>query len=518
MSKILIESPFDYITDRTGRTLINGKIYIGIPGQDPQNFPQNAYFDVDGTIAAAQPIRTNSAGFPCDASGNPQRIFTDGPYSLRISDQNDVQVLYAQDSTEGFFGVTASDLANQTNPVMGSGLVGYIYRNGDTGTTVHDKIARSWVDIKDFGAVGDGVTNDKAAFDAAAATGRSILLPAGSYNVPTGSYGGTRFYSFDGATCTNATVAIVDPLSNSFPVGAVAPFPCIESALPFGWLALNGQTLNRTVYPALWTFANNSGVIVDEVNKPTNQMAFGRGNGTTTFSLPDMRGGGGAAADAGRGLDATFIAGRLVTVTAASAAPGISVRSNIFGVYAIRAFATATNQGSIDIQALQTQLNALDNRSLKQTAAVTLSGASVDITGIPSGTKRITLSISALSTNGVSIPLVQLGSGTVENTGYLGGNSGIVGASTASTLYTVAFGLSTANAATFVFHGQVVLTLLNATTNTWTCGGSIGRTDAAATYLPYGSKALAGVLDRIRITTSGADLFDGGSVSILYEG
>lgn len=42
-----------------------------------------------------------------------------------------------------------------------------------------------WVDVRDFGAVGDGVTDDRAAFAAAdaAAAGRGILVPAGSYHI-----------------------------------------------------------------------------------------------------------------------------------------------------------------------------------------------------------------------------------------------------------------------------------------------------------------------------------------------
>lgn len=357
-TNILIQSPFEFFTDRTGRALANGRIYIGLPGQDPENFPQAAFFDVGGTTPTTQPIRTNVAGYPSDTTGNPQRIFTTGAYSIRVKDSNGVQVFYAANSTDGFYGVSASDLSNNVNPNLGSGMVGFVLQSGATGTTVHDRLARGWVDIKDFGAVGDGVTNDKAAFDAAAATGRSILLPAGNYNVPSGNYGSSRFYSFDGATTTNGAVAVVDPLANSLAVGTQVDFPCIPSALPFGWLHRNGQTLNRSVYPQLWGFANGSGNIVDEVDKPSNKAAFGRGNGSTTFSLPDDRGVNRGFADAGAGVDATFIIGKQVTVTAASAAPGISVRSSI-STPAIRAFAASVNQGSIDIQALQAAVSAL---------------------------------------------------------------------------------------------------------------------------------------------------------------
>ncbi|SMX31553.1 glycosyl hydrolase family 28-related protein [Actibacterium lipolyticum] len=50
-------------------------------------------------------------------------------------------------------------------------------------TSVFLREMLDWVDVRDFGAVGDGVTDDSAAFEAAdtAANGRSVLVPAGTY-------------------------------------------------------------------------------------------------------------------------------------------------------------------------------------------------------------------------------------------------------------------------------------------------------------------------------------------------
>ena len=50
-----------------------------------------------------------------------------------------------------------------------------------TSVFVRDRI--SLVDVRDYGALGDGVTDDSAAFDAAnsAASGRTILVPTGTY-------------------------------------------------------------------------------------------------------------------------------------------------------------------------------------------------------------------------------------------------------------------------------------------------------------------------------------------------
>ncbi len=50
-------------------------------------------------------------------------------------------------------------------------------------TAVFHRKLMDWVDVLDFGAVGDGVTDDRAAFVAAdaAAAGREVLVPAGTY-------------------------------------------------------------------------------------------------------------------------------------------------------------------------------------------------------------------------------------------------------------------------------------------------------------------------------------------------
>ncbi len=50
-------------------------------------------------------------------------------------------------------------------------------------TSVFLRKIMDWVDVRDFGALGDGVTNDRAAFVAAdtAAAGREVMVPAGDY-------------------------------------------------------------------------------------------------------------------------------------------------------------------------------------------------------------------------------------------------------------------------------------------------------------------------------------------------
>jgi hypothetical protein len=102
----------------------------------------------------------------------------------------------------------------------GSSLVGFIQSgSGAVATTAQAKLRES-VSVLDFGAVGDGVTDDTAAFAAAwaASSTKSAFVPAGTYLI-TGTIAGT-FYSFGAVTITSGTVNYITNLSNPF-VGSI---------------------------------------------------------------------------------------------------------------------------------------------------------------------------------------------------------------------------------------------------------------------------------------------------------
>lgn len=153
------------------------------------------------------------------------------------------------------------------------------------------------------------------------------------------------------------------------------------------------------------------------------------------------------------------------------------------------------------------------------TVVATTSGTSIDFTGIPSWAKRITISISALSTNGTSPPTVRLGtSGGIQATGYTCINSVLVSSGvTVSDTAGFLLGVNTTNwSAGVTASGQIVLTLINAATGLWSCSGAVAG--SGAMYFVAGSKTLSGTLDRVRLTTAnGTDTFDAGSANILYE-
>lgn len=51
-----------------------------------------------------------------------------------------------------------------------------------------------------------------------------------------------------------------------------------------------GQTLNRADFPAAWTAIQASGLLAaDATDKNNNPGKFGRGDGATTFEMPDLR-------------------------------------------------------------------------------------------------------------------------------------------------------------------------------------------------------------------------------------
>lgn len=157
----------------------------------------------------------------------------------------------------------------------------------------------------------------------------------------------------------------------------------------------------------------------------------------------------------------------------------------------------------------------LPQKLTQGTAVATTSGTSIDFTSIPSWVKRITVMFNGVSTNGTSIPIVQIGpTAAVETTGYLGATelNGTGGNNSAG------FTLGSSWAAAVVFYGTLVLQQIDSTSNTWVATINLGRSDSTGYMTGGGAKALAGVLARVRVTmTNGTDTFDAGSINIIYE-
>ena len=209
-------------------------------------------------------------------------------------------------------------------------------------------------------------------------------------------------------------------------------------------------------------------------------------------------------------------------ITAGNATNGLSLSADNTGTMQIK---TGTGAGTtaISIDANQnvtiagtlTATGGISGGIRSGTAVASTSGTSIDFTSLPTGLKRITVMFNEISTNGASNKLIQIGSGSVQSTGYI--SSGALIAQSTSGLVTssTAGFLIWQDSAPYVFSGHMVLTLISG--NTW-ISSHYGKGATTLANVGGGSVTLSGVLDRVRITTvNGTDTFDAGSINILYE-
>lgn len=180
--------------DNNGLPLNGGKIYTYAAGTST---PLTTYTSWAGNIPNSNPIILDSAG------RTPEQIWaTEGLlYKYVVADSNDV-VIRTWDNIGGSVVASdlANDLANTSNNAKGDALIGFKQSNtsgfiaGATARTVNDKLQEVF-SVKDFGAVGDGITNDTDAFYAAAtainaAGGGKLVIPPGTYIVGKQTFAG----------------------------------------------------------------------------------------------------------------------------------------------------------------------------------------------------------------------------------------------------------------------------------------------------------------------------------------
>lgn len=172
MSALSIQPTFPIFTDIDGQPLENGYIWIGTENLDPQTNPINVYWDAALTIAATQPIRT-LGGYP-SRSGTPARMYVNSDYSIRVQNRNGSTVYSAPAATE------------QLGQISGTQVDFVQAGTGAVTRTMQNKVREYAVSVKDFGAVGDGVTDDRNAINAAFT--EVISRGAGTVFFPDGTY------------------------------------------------------------------------------------------------------------------------------------------------------------------------------------------------------------------------------------------------------------------------------------------------------------------------------------------
>ena len=250
MSLTQLAPPYPIFTDKDGSPLDNGYLYFGEINKNPETNPIQVYYDTAFTQPAAQPLRTSN-GYVM-RNGSPALVYASTQFSVTVRDKNNALVIYSPvgygidpegiagivttadhtgDGSTVVFGMGASPISvnatsvyidgvyqeKDTYTVSGtnltfseappfdasieivvqqSGIIGgtsaelVTYNQGSVGAvsrTVKNKLQET-VSVEDFGAVGDGVTDDTAAIQAAldaasAAGGGAVYLPQGDYRI-----------------------------------------------------------------------------------------------------------------------------------------------------------------------------------------------------------------------------------------------------------------------------------------------------------------------------------------------
>ena len=184
-------------------------------------------------------------------------------------------------------------------------------------------------------------------------------------------------------------------------------------------------------------------------------------------------------------------------------------------------FSTAANQVDV-ISYIKADGKALIGPLTSGTLTATTSGTSHDVTTIPAWVKRITIMFDRVSTNGTSIPLIQIGnSGGIEAANYNNvsgyAQNGIV--PSVAAVGTTGFAIGSAvNDAAHQIVGIATLSLMDSSTNLWAFAFTGGDWNTPRILFGSGTKALSATLTQLRLTTvNGTDAFDNGSFNIMYE-
>lgn len=176
-------------------------------GQTPT--PPGCYLRVSARVKVVSGIMPDFeiAAWPADTGGNyvsglvekgPRVAATEYDKVYEISaifgsgDRPGVDCVWGLDPAYGHFGLNVVGGANGSSVRIES------IRIEDV-TSAYLRVMMDWVDVRDFGARGDGAFNNKAAFEAAdaAANGRDVLVPAGDYFI-NGTVDLTSPFRFEG--------------------------------------------------------------------------------------------------------------------------------------------------------------------------------------------------------------------------------------------------------------------------------------------------------------------------------
>lgn len=187
MTALAVASPLPQFFDLDGSPLSQGKIYFGLPVQNPEISPITAYWDAAATQPAAQPLRTK-AGYIV-RNGKPATVFIDGAYSITVKNRRGQVVLYEPDSSVlsndqvilNAINSLKVDLLNGSDNAKGAALIGFSSSAVYPADTVGRALAGSKNLLLDGTVDFTGATPCTAAINTLIANGGDWVIPPGIY-------------------------------------------------------------------------------------------------------------------------------------------------------------------------------------------------------------------------------------------------------------------------------------------------------------------------------------------------
>lgn len=226
MNRVVL-GPEYFPNPTAGRPVSGAQIYVGEPDTDPEILANQKTVSVlkeDGlTVSVSQPVECGAGGVPL-YNGSPVSLLVDGSYSIKVLDASGTQIYYVPKSTfiEDGSALLLADLKGITGTTDGSwrettGRTSY--SDGGGGTWAWDSsdlssevtsdtlsgiyaaptsdptgASGAWVrqyegvvNVKWFGATGNGTTNDTAAINAALAYAETFTYKP-TVSFPNGEY------------------------------------------------------------------------------------------------------------------------------------------------------------------------------------------------------------------------------------------------------------------------------------------------------------------------------------------
>jgi hypothetical protein len=201
-----------------GGASVNATLHSGTTVSVTGNVTGN-FFNGNGSQLSGMYTNSNVASFLPTYTGNLTAgnvIVTSAVKSATVSASGNITGSYFLGNGSQLTGISASlsGTVSSANVSYTAPFTGAVARTGNS----------KWADtvsVKDFGAVGDGVTDDTAAIQAAIDTEKSVYVPAGTYRLSdaVGCYYAGQIIYGDGRT---KSVFLADNINYSFNLAATA--------------------------------------------------------------------------------------------------------------------------------------------------------------------------------------------------------------------------------------------------------------------------------------------------------